>query len=66
MKFRVKCDEENNPPEVIERNELRATIYITPYKWADDESYLIWHDPELRAMCKWVLNCYNEVELVRE
>lgn len=66
MNFLVKCDEENNPLEVIEKNELRATIYMMPYKWANDESYLIWHDPELRNLCKWALNDYNEVELIRD
>ena len=28
--FRVQCDENNNTPEVIDRNELVATIFIKP------------------------------------
>lgn len=28
--FYVKCDEENNPPEVIEQNQLRAQIGVQP------------------------------------
>jgi len=28
--YRVQCDETNNTPEVIDRNELRAAIYIKP------------------------------------
>lgn len=42
LTFKVKCDSENNPPEIIEKNELHATISIMPYKWANDESYLAW------------------------
>ena len=65
MNFYVKCDETNNPPEVIERNELRATIYINPYKFADDESCYVWHDPSLRFLLKWRLNSYNELEIIK-
>ena len=28
----IKCDEENNPPEVIDRNELKVQIGIKPVK----------------------------------
>jgi hypothetical protein len=63
--YEVKCDAENNPPEVIERNELRATIYLTPYKWADDVSYLAWHDPVLRECYEWQMNEFGEVEIVK-
>ena len=28
----IKCDEENNPPEVIDRNELKVQIAIKPVK----------------------------------
>ena len=28
--FLVVCDETNNPPEIVDRNELRADIYIKP------------------------------------
>lgn len=59
--FKIKCDSENNPPEVIARNELRATISIVPYKWANDESYLAWHDPELKKKFNWFLNEYGEL-----
>lgn len=30
MTYRVQCDETLNTPDVIERNELRANIFITP------------------------------------
>lgn len=33
--FRVKCDEELNPPEVVDRNELRARIGVVPIKAAE-------------------------------
>lgn len=61
--YRVVCDETNNTPETIERNELRATIYIVPHRWHDDAAYLAWHDPELRASRRWVLNSFGAVEL---
>ena len=28
----IKCDDENNPPDVIDRNELRVQIGIKPVK----------------------------------
>ena len=28
--YRVQCDETNNTPEVIDRNEMKAAIYIKP------------------------------------
>ena len=28
--FRVQCDETNNTPEVIDRNEMRAALFIKP------------------------------------
>lgn len=33
--FRVKCDEELNPPDVIDRNELRARIGVQPTRAAE-------------------------------
>lgn len=33
--FRVKCDETTNTPDVIDRNEMRAQIYLKPVKAAE-------------------------------
>ena len=33
--FRVKCDEELNPPDVVDRNELRARIGVVPTRAAE-------------------------------
>lgn len=33
--FRIKIDEENNGPEVVDRNEMRAQIYLKPAKTAE-------------------------------
>lgn len=33
--FRVKCDEELNPPDVIDRNELRARVGVQPIRAAE-------------------------------
>lgn len=33
--FRVKCDEELNPPDVIDRNELRARVGVQPVRAAE-------------------------------
>ena len=32
QRFEIKCDEENNPAEVVERNELKIMIMIVPTK----------------------------------
>ena len=62
----VYCGEKNNPPEVIDRNELIATIAFVPYKWANDESYIAWRDLKTRGARNWVLNEWGEVELVTQ
>ncbi len=31
------------------------TIGSVPTAWADDDSYVAWHDPELRAAVGWVM-----------
>jgi hypothetical protein len=51
---------------MIERNDMQVKIGILPYKWANDESYIAWNDPELRQKCTWVLNSFNAVELVKK
>jgi hypothetical protein len=33
--FRVKCDEDTNTPEVIDRNEMHAQIFLKPVKAAE-------------------------------
>lgn len=33
--FRVKCDEELNPPDVIDRNEMRARVGVQPIRAAE-------------------------------
>lgn len=33
--FRIKCDEELNPPDVVDRNELRARIGVQPVRAAE-------------------------------
>ena len=35
LDYRIICDERNNTPEVIDRNELRASIYIKPMRTAE-------------------------------
>lgn len=64
--FQIKCDKENNPQEVIDKNELHATITFAPYKWADDGSFLAWQDAKVRVTKKWVLNEFGELAVVLE
>jgi hypothetical protein len=64
MTPKVICDSSNNGPEVIAKNELHATIIITPFKWANDESYEAWYNPAVRLTKEWGLNELGEIELV--
>lgn len=32
------------------------TIGVTPYRWADDESYRLWHDDALRPLYAWAMS----------
>ena len=35
QEFRVVCDESNNPPAIVDANQMRAAIYIRPTKTAE-------------------------------
>lgn len=61
--FTVKYNDETNNREIIDRNEMRAIISIVPFRWANDESFLFWHDPEVRKLKSWQLNGKGELQI---